>query len=564
MSEGATVADVLLETLHAHGMRFLFANTGTDHPPILESLAKHAERGTPLPQMVTCAHETTAITAAHGAYLACGKGQGVFVHVGVGTQNLGGALHQAWAGRIPMLVFAGRSPATARGELLGSRDNFIHYLQDVRDQAGPIRQFSKWEFNLELPEQIAYALHCGIRIMHSEPQGAIYMTAAREVLSMRVPAGLESDMPAWHAPPIPGELRLDDARRLAESLQHAERPLIITSSAGRHPQAVEVLVALSESLLVPVLEATPTHLNFPRNHPHHLGFRAGATVADADFILIVDTDVPWVPALGAPRRGTPVVQLDMDPVKQHITLWDFPVTESHQVDSLSALARVLEAAADLPALDATRRKERAQWVAAHRPDAPDLSKTDALTAARVSAVLRNELDPDTIYFNEGISNSDAILAGTCCVRPGSYFGLPGGSLGWGGGAAFGYKLSQPQANIAWLVGDGSFLFSVPSSLFMAVQRYQTPFLTVIYNNSGWRAVKLATDRMYGKAGHAARGDDYHHTLGPEAPLERIAAVFGCWTAEARDAAGMVAAVREARKQIAAGRAAVINAILPAD
>lgn len=564
MSEGATVADLLLETLHAHGMRFLFANTGTDHPPILESVAKYAERGAPLPQIVICPHETTAITAAHGAYLASGKGQGVFVHVGVGTQNLGGALHQAWAGRIPMLVFAGRSPATARGELLGSRDNFIHYLQDVRDQAGPIRQFSKWEFNLELPEQIAYAVHRGIRIMHSEPQGAIYMTAAREVLSMRVPAGLESDAPAWYAPPTLGELRRDDARRLAESLQRAERPLIITSSAGRHPQAVEVLVALSEALLVPVLEATPTYLNFPRNHPHHWGFRAGTTVADTDFILLVDTDVPWVPALGAPRRGIPVVQLDMDPVKQHITLWDFPVTESHQVDSLSALARVLEAAGDLPAFDATRRQARLQWLAAHRPGAPELSKGGALTAAQVSAVLRDELDPDTIYFNEGISNTDAILAGTCCVRPGAYFGLPGGSLGWGGGAAFGYKLMQPQAKIAWLVGDGSFLFSVPSSLFMAVQRYQTPFLTVIYNNSGWRAVKLATDRMYGNAGHAARGDNYHHTLGPEAPLQQIAAVFGCWTAEARDSAGMIAAVREARKQIAAGRAAVINAILPPD
>jgi acetolactate synthase-1/2/3 large subunit len=558
-----TVSDVFLETLYANGVRMLFANTGTDHPPLLESLAKYAAQGVPLPTMIVCPHETTAITAAHGAYLASGRAQGVFVHVGVGTQNLGGAAHQAWAGRIPMLVFAGRAPVTTRGELPGSRDNFIHYIQDVRDQAGAIRQYCKWEFNLELPEQIAYAVQRGLRVMNAEPPGAVYMTAAREVLGMPAPA-LAPDPPEWYARPALGRLRPEDAGRLAEALRAAERPLILTSYLGRQPQAVEVLVALSETLQVPVLEATPTHLNFPRTHPHHWGYRAGTTVQDADLILLVDTDVPWVPKLGAPRSGTPVVQIDVDPIKPHIVLWDFPVTESHQVNSFPALAQVLECARALPPPGAEWREARARWLATHRPPRPQPALTGPLTAAGASAVLRQELDADTVLFNEGISNVDAILAGTQSVRPGSYFGLPGGSLGWGGGAAFGYKLMLPQAEVAWLVGDGSFLFSVPSSLFMTVQRYRAPFLTVIYNNSGWRAVKLATDRMYGAAGHAARGADYHHTLGPEAPLERIAEAFGCYGAQARDAEGLTAALREARRQIAAGRAAVINCLIAQD
>jgi acetolactate synthase-1/2/3 large subunit len=278
----------------------------------------------------------------------------------------------------------------------------------------------------------------------------------------------------------------------------------------------------------------------------------------------VDTDVPWVPTLGAPRPGTPVVQIDIDPIKPHIVMWDFPVTESHQVDSYPALARVLECTRALPAPTAAWREARARWLAAHRPKRPDPVLTGPLSAEGASAVLQRELDPDTVVFNEGISNTDAILEGTRCDRPGAYFGVAGGTLGWGGGAAFGYKLMRPQAEVAWLVGDGSFLFSVPSSLFMAVQRYRTPFLTVIYNNSGWRAVKLATDRMYGPAGHAARGADYHHMLGPEAPLERVAEAFGCYAAVARDAEGLAAAVREARRQIAAGRAAVINCLIAQD
>src|SRR5690349_1349495 len=227
-----TVSDVLLETLQAQGMRFIFANLGTDYPPLVESWAKYSAAGAELPTVVLCPHENTAISAAHGAFLASGRGQGVFVHVGVGTQNLGGSLHQAWSGRVPMLIFAGRTPATTRGEMLGSRDNYIHFLQDVRDQPGSIRQFCKWEFTLELPEQIAYALQRGMRVMHSEPQGAIYVSAGREVLSMPAPAA-PSDPPERYAVPSLGSLAPAAARRVAEALQRAERPLILASYLGR-------------------------------------------------------------------------------------------------------------------------------------------------------------------------------------------------------------------------------------------------------------------------------------------------------------------------------------------
>ncbi len=62
---------------------------------------------------------------------------------------------------------AGRSPLGTRGERPGSRDNPIHYFQEVRDQAGAIRQFAKWDFNLELPGQIGYALQRGARLMQT-------------------------------------------------------------------------------------------------------------------------------------------------------------------------------------------------------------------------------------------------------------------------------------------------------------------------------------------------------------------------------------------------------------
>ena len=556
-----TVSDVMLETLRSLGVRYLFANLGTDYPPIVESLAKYRSAGEMVPEVVLCAHENTAITAAHGYALATGRGQGVFVHVGVGTQNLGGSLHNAWTGRIPMLIFAGRSPVETRGHVHGGRDNPIHFFQDVRDQAGVIRQFCKWEFNLELPEQAAYAFQRAVRLMQGEPTGAVYMTAAREVLGMPV-GDMISDSPERSALPEWGAFSDEAARRLAESLHRAERPLIITSYSGRQPEAVASLLELSETLRVPVVEAVAQFLNFPRNHPHHWGYRAGAAVKEADFILLLDTDVPWIPKAGMPERNVPVVQLDVDPLKPHITMWDYPVTESHAVLTAPALARVLGHARQLAPPDNARTEARNEWLARHRPPAAgNGAGGDALTVAAMARAVAEAIGEEGVLFDETITQSDLVRSVTAQTRPGTYFGLPGGSLGWGGGSALGYKLARPEAEVTWMVGDGSYLFSVPSSLYMTAARVNTPFLTVILNNGGWNAVKAATDRVYGNGGEAAKSGEYHHRPGATDALEQVAGAFGAYTARVETLPELRAKLTEGREAVARGQCAVINAMV---
>jgi hypothetical protein len=59
-----------------------------------------------------------------------------------------------------------------------------------------------------------------------------------------------------------------------------------------------------------------------------------------------------------------------------------------------------------------------------------------------------------------------------------------------GSQRYGYEL------IVAIVGDGSFLFGVPSSAFWMARRYNTPFLTIIINNGGWKAPKLSLLGVY--------------------------------------------------------------------
>jgi acetolactate synthase-1/2/3 large subunit len=131
-----TAADAMMEALYNAGVSYIFANLGSDHPAIIESWAKSSVLNRPKPEIIICPHEMVAMSAAHGFAQVTGKAQAVFVHVDVGTSNLGGSVHNAARGRIPALIFAGASPFTMEGEEKGSRNEFIHFIQDVYDQRG--------------------------------------------------------------------------------------------------------------------------------------------------------------------------------------------------------------------------------------------------------------------------------------------------------------------------------------------------------------------------------------------------------------------------------------------
>ena len=72
-----------------------------------------------------------------------------------------------------------------------------------------------------------------------------------------------------------------------------------------------------------------------------------------------------------------------------------------------------------------------------------------------------------------------------------------------------------------LVGDGSFLFGVPSSSQWVARRYRTPALTVIYNNRGWKPPKMSALAVHPK-GAAAEADDFNVSFAPAADLPGVA------------------------------------------
>jgi acetolactate synthase-1/2/3 large subunit len=525
-----TTSTAFLDALVEGGVACLFANFGSDHPAILESLAEARATGRRAPKVVTCPNEMVALAAAQGYAQITGRAQAVLVHVDCGTQSLGGALHNVARARVPVLIFAGQSPLTQGGELRGSRNEFIHWIQDVFDQRGIVRGYVKYNYEIRTGANVKQIVHRALQFAHSDPKGPVYLTAAREVLEAETTPSADraSDYVPLQASAIPA----DDVALLVNELASARRPLVVTSSMGRNVAAVAELVRFCERLGVGVLDSNPTHVNFPADHAMYQGNQGNEpqqnpVLAEADVILLLDTDVPWIPTVNRPANRARIYQIDCDPLKEAMPLWHIPVRRAFRADPATVL-RQMNRYVDSLAVDAGER--RAHYAQLHDARERELMARerllgDAITPEWLTAAVRERCDAGTIFLNEGITNYKAIAEHVRATAPATLFTSGGSSLGWSGGAAIGMKLACPERMVVSLTGDGSYMFSQPSTVHWMARQYATPFLQVVYNNRGWRAPKYSVLAVH-PDGYASKSDDLGTSFDPPPDYAGIAAAAG--------------------------------------
>ena len=143
-----STAHYFLEGLVELGIEYLFCNFGTDHASLIEELARWDSIGRAHPTVIRCPHENVAIHMAGGYAAMTGRGQAVIVHVDAGTANAAMGMNNLFRTRLPVLLIAGKAPSTIHGELTGSRDNYVHFVQDPFDIGSLVRPYVKWEYNL--------------------------------------------------------------------------------------------------------------------------------------------------------------------------------------------------------------------------------------------------------------------------------------------------------------------------------------------------------------------------------------------------------------------------------
>lgn len=441
-----------------------------------------------------------AMSMADGYARLTGKPQCVIVHVDVGTQGLGAAVHNASTGRAPVLVFAGMSPFTLEGELRGSRSEFIHWLQDVPDQKAILGQYCRYSAEIKTGTNIKQMVNRALQFATSDPKGPVYLCGAREVMEADIePYSLNQD--EWEPVEL-GGLPAKAITRIADALAGAEKPLVITGYAGRNPGIPQALVELADTVKgLRVLDSGGSDMAFPGDHPAWLGLRYGAekSIEEADVIIVLDCDVPWIPTRCKPKEDAKIFHIDVDPLKQIMPLFYIKSLARYRADALTSVENITAAlksgeaaktlaSRDLTAQESARREGYEARIAAIDEAASAPLAEGSFGSGHLAKVLRSVCPDDTIWAVEAVTNTTYIHDNLRPTIPNSFINCGGGGLGWSGGGALGIKLATDAEGkprfVCQIVGDGTYLFSVPGSVYWISKRYNIPILTIVLNNKG--------------------------------------------------------------------------------
>jgi thiamine pyrophosphate-dependent acetolactate synthase large subunit-like protein len=442
---------------------------------------------------------------ADGYARISGKPQAVIVHVDVGTQALGQAIHNASIARVPVFIFAGLCPYTEAGEVTGSRTEYMHWLQQAPDQAAIVRQYCRYTGEIRTSLNVKQSIGRALQFANSAPKGPVYMASAREVLAQEIqPYSLQQEQ--W-VPIGPSALPVDAVEEISTALVQAKRPLVITGYSGRDRRTPNLLVALAD--MIPGLRVHDTggsDVCFPASHPASEGFRLSfdECTKDADVIFLLDCDVPWIPSRNPPPKDSVIYHVDIDPLNQQIPVSFFPANGRWKADSFTALKQLTEhidsSAQLLKSLQdpehAARGEARAK---AHQNriatinSQPKLDDDTTLDANNMGYLLKAALPESTTFVIEAVTAAQILHDQLQPSRPGSWINCGGTGIGWSNGAALGIKMAladleksdnEKPSLVCQVVGDGSMMCASPSSALWVASKFEIPILTIVLNNGG--------------------------------------------------------------------------------
>ncbi len=479
---------ILMESLIAQGVSYIFGNPGTTESPIIDSLLDY-----PQLSYIEALHEGVAVGAASYYAQASGKTGFVNVHVAPGLGNSIGMMYNALKASAPVVVTAGQQDTRMR-----LRDPLLGH--DLVAMAAPV---TKWSVQAERADELSLLLHRAFKVANDPPAGPVFVALPIDVMEQ------ESE----NEPVAPGTLhRAGPAApagvaEAAALLAGAQSPVIVVGDEVARFGAGAEIVALAEALGAAMwTEGIRMHASVPSSHPNFrlaLGFDALSirkALEGADVLLLVGgpffEEVWFSPGSPFPT-GAAVIQVETS--SQRLA-YNYGVKVGLSGDPKTTLAALLvdvngKASAGYREA-AARRNEALKSLkdgvaAAQRARAQKRWDNTPISMPRLMADIASALPADAIVVDEAITAGPDLARTLSFSKRGDYFGARGGGIGQALPGALGVKVACPDRPVVAISGDGSSMYSI-QALWTAAH-HDLPIVFVILNNGEYRILKHNMD-----------------------------------------------------------------------
>lgn len=532
----------IAETVHGYGLTHVF------FMPFIAPRALMEMEKLGIKRIMTHGEKAAAYMA--DGYARAKRRPGLCMAQSVGAVNLAAGLQDAYLACSPVIALTGRETQL---------NQHRHAYQEV-DHVKPFAAVTKYDALVASLEQLPLYLRQAFREASTGTPGPVHLDL--EGIAGQVIAEGEADLEVIiedmfaQIPPFRPEPELAKVVEAIHLLSQAKRPVIVAGGGVTASGAGTELRELAEKLSIPVATSLNAKAMFPYDHPLAVGVPgsysracANQTLAEADLVFFIGSHTGGQVTHGyrLPPKGTPVIQLDINPAELGR---NFPITVGLQGDARTSLRKMIEQAQTVPPRSEwiSRVQELLQrWQEEVRPKAT--SDQLPMLPERLCRELTGALPSNVILVSD--TGHSGIWTGTMVdlKYPDQIYIRCAGSLGWGLPAAIGAKCAQPHRPVLCFTGDGGIWYHL-AELDTAV-KYGLNIVILINNNHSLNQEKGGNERVYG--GQTPGSDDLW--IFPDADFAKIAESMGCLGLTVHKPGELAGALDRA---FAAGKPAVID------
>ncbi len=493
---GMNGSDWLAQALAASGMTHVFFVEST----LRRTLLALSDLGV----KPVLAHSEKAAAYMADGYARVARRPGICMAQSVGAANLASGLQDSYLGRSPVIALTGRKEPSFQHRNSYQEVAHAPLFAAVTKFSAPV------DSTAELPRLLRHAWRAALadtpRPTHLDLNGL-----QGDVIEL----GRTAEAPTLETEPrpIPVHRPVADARdiaRAAQLLTGARRVAIVAGDGAAASDAGPEVLALAEALAAPVATTLGARGLIPTRHRLSAGVAgsysappANRIVHGAELVLFVGCDTGDQVTLNwqIPPLGTPVVQIDADPLELGRS---YPNTTGLLGDP-KATAAALAAAIGSPVRDRSFADEAARIVADWRAGmAPLVEKNTApIAVERLCAEITRALPDDAVLVAD--TGYSGIWTGTMIELNGagqSYL-RAAGSLGWAFPASLGAKCAAGPRKVVCLTGDGGFYYHLAE--LESARRNGIAVTVVVNNNSGFGQNLTGVHRIAGN--RPGRGEE---------------------------------------------------------
>lgn len=568
-----------VKLLQTKGVDFVFGTTGAGMPDIQDAMVVEKP-----PKWIQGLHEFTTVSAAAGYALASGREGVALIDRIVGTQNSVGAFFGAYMNSSPAIIFAS---SNVPGVPIQTGAPELHYSSF---QTTMVLPWVKWYTQINsldtMPEDIEKTFFMAL----SEHPAPVYVTLRQDLMAQTVEKGWTSAVTTSDphiSPRVPDDVTVD---RIIDVIVSCENPILTTSQAGRHPEAVDTLVKFAHTLGIGVMERR-FFMNYPITDRFHLGFltRYQDPEIPEKTDLIIALELGLLPHQNF--KSVDLIDITSDPLHRQDVYagGDYgaslvPAKIRAVCDSKATLQKILKHAQKLREKKAiSERLEKYaeshdRKVGEWRKRALDSFDSEKLDNWSVGYLLNKHLRSNAIWTNGVASSWEALLKTFEVDRPGSYFGNSSGHLGIALGMAYGIALAQRKYSevvdmgsyktgkitgtsdtiVICTTGDGDAIFGNIDSALWTCAHYGIGVLYVILNNACWAAewhpIADSSQHWAKKAGDF----EFLDLENPRIDFRSIAAGFGVYAERIESLKELDVALPKAVQVVKTNRPALLD------